>query len=367
MRTRVQPLFSRKITVLSVWAMISVLVIHSKALSSSSADWNIFIQWFFTRALAKWSVPFFFAVSGFWFARSMGEVDCYSFVFGGGAKKLLVKKAKTLLAPYLLWAVIGTALGLPLICFNNYVQHRCLWERTVFESGTVWGFINSLFGITVHAPMGNAPLWYVRALLLFFVLAPLWVLLLKKVRCLLWVVGAMAVVVPGVSIGFLPAHYVLGWGWAIVGCLLSEMRFDERQLPRWLLFLCAPVFIALCVSEAACQVGWVGVGELRSWLYMLIPVFGVPTFWIAYDWLCGGDRELPAWTKWTFWIYCIHQVFTSYFMSSVLFVLGKSDVVSLIVMLVTPVVGVALSAVSAIGMERTSVKAFQLLTGGRAR
>lgn len=84
---------SRKIKVLSFWAMISVLFIHSNTLGAfpEAASWNVFLQRFLTRALSSWAVPFFFIVSGFWFAN--GKYDgWYSF---------LQKKVKTLLFPYI--------------------------------------------------------------------------------------------------------------------------------------------------------------------------------------------------------------------------------------------------------------------------
>lgn len=69
---KVNEQFSKKIAVLSFLAMISVVYIHHKAVGNAPhvAAWNAVAQRFCTRALTDWAVPFFFVVSGFWFARS---------------------------------------------------------------------------------------------------------------------------------------------------------------------------------------------------------------------------------------------------------------------------------------------------------
>lgn len=63
--------FSQKATWLSVMAMASVVILHSTACLTveKPAAWNVFVQYLVTRSFTYWAVPFFFAMSGFWFAR----------------------------------------------------------------------------------------------------------------------------------------------------------------------------------------------------------------------------------------------------------------------------------------------------------
>ena len=66
-----QEKISRKITVLSFLAMVSVVYIHHNAIGTfEPAQWNAIIQGLLTRGISDWAVPFFFVVSGFWFASS---------------------------------------------------------------------------------------------------------------------------------------------------------------------------------------------------------------------------------------------------------------------------------------------------------
>ena len=58
---------SHKIKVLSFWAMVTVLLVHSNTLGtfSEAASWNVFLQRLLTRRLSSWAVPFFFIVDAY--------------------------------------------------------------------------------------------------------------------------------------------------------------------------------------------------------------------------------------------------------------------------------------------------------------
>jgi surface polysaccharide O-acyltransferase-like enzyme len=160
-----QEMISRKITVLSFIAMISVVMIHSHAIGAieNPASWCVFIQSFFMRTATNWAVPFFFIVSGYFFAsRNINNFK------KSGYFRLMRKKYSSLFIPYILWALIGTVISVSLIVLNNYLSSRGLFERTFLAPEGCWSKIDLLFGVTYNGPKGNLALWYVRALLLIF-------------------------------------------------------------------------------------------------------------------------------------------------------------------------------------------------------
>lgn len=130
--------FSRKIKCISFLAMYAVMVSHS--FCSSEVE-SFVIPW-----LTSWHVPWFLIVSGFFFSLSVMRNDI---------RGLLTKKVKSLLLPYLLWCIIGC----------------CFW-KTQFPNGAslegnVWG-LRSIFGVAnTIFPIGNWPLWFTRALMIF--------------------------------------------------------------------------------------------------------------------------------------------------------------------------------------------------------
>ena len=101
-----QEKISRKITVLSFLAMVSVVYIHHNGVGTfERARWNAIIQGFLTRGISDWAVPFFFMVSGFWFARSRYVEDEL-----GGYRKLILKRMKTLLPLILFGPLLAPSL-----------------------------------------------------------------------------------------------------------------------------------------------------------------------------------------------------------------------------------------------------------------
>lgn len=364
MSEKVSAELSRKFVVISCWAMFAVLVVHSKTAGDASASWNVFVQHFLTRAAGKASVPMFFAISGFWFAHSLDGVAIGAF-FKREYLRMLVKKARTLFLPYLLWSVVVMVWCLPLICFNNYITHRDLLERTVFDTSSVWGCINNIFGITIHAPVGNAVLWYVRTLLVFFLSAPLWVLLLQASRALFFVAAAVMVIYPKTWLPSPIAFPFDGFGWILMGMCAYVFGWWRKRGTVAAAALLGVGFLAACVIDSAFAAKWIAPCPIRRWIYQWIAILGIPFCWALYDLVPGSGRELPRWTRLTFWVYCIHISFTSYFMAGCAYVFGKSNLVLLLVMCATPFFGLGMSLLAARIVGRFFPRTFAILTGGR--
>ena len=167
--------FSLKVSRLSFFAMLAVMFIHSSDIIGGGdvVTRETVLLHFVGSSLTSWAVPFFFVVSGFFFWRSRDR-------WGNGLvawKMTLLKKARTLLVPYLFWCAIGAVCVLPLVVCSNHVAGRALFERTFIRSGTLSGSLIDCLGVG-GVPIGNVPLWYVRALLSIFVLSPLFVFLI---------------------------------------------------------------------------------------------------------------------------------------------------------------------------------------------
>ena len=342
----VSPELSRKITVLSFLAMIGVIYIHHNAVEDGAATWNAVAQGFLTRGLTDWAVPFFFVVSGFWFARG-------AYVQGRqGFAQLWAKKARTLLVPYLLWAVIGAAIVLPVIVFNNHVTQRPLLSRSVLGHDSLWGFVDALVGVAGNGPQGNLALWYVRTLLIFFLLAPAWRVLVRCGKGVL--LGLGLVLALGLPEAWIP-HTGLkfgSFGWLLLGMGAADWMAADRRLPRG--------------AAIACGVAWAGLALAKAMgvscgLERLIPLAGILFFWSVADWanLCC-DFMKP-----TFWVYCLHGALAAYFLSGPLFVFGKSDVSTFLIMLLMPWANLAFCLVAAHAARRFAPRVYALLTGGR--
>ncbi len=273
----------------------------------------------------------------------------------GGGQIFALKKMRTLLLPYLLWAVIGAILSVPLIVFNNHITGRAPFSRTFLDATGAWGKINELFGITVAGPHGNLALWYVRTLLVLFLFAPIWKLVVRKCRALLGLVAAGCVLYkPDMQIPYL-AVKVGSVGWFLLGASAADVLASGYRMPR--------------IGVALAGLGWVVFSLMsafgKPFLPQLIPVFGVTFLWFGYDWIADRLGEPKGWMKQTFWIYCLHGAIMGYWLSGGLFVFGKKDIVSVLLMLTGPIYAILVCMTAAIIVKRLLPKLYAFLTGGR--
>ena len=349
---------SRKIKVVSYWAMFSVILIHSHSLPDKSNTVVQFIQMFFTRSLTDWAVPFFFLVSGYFFAAK----------YRGDVIAFWKKKMWTLLMPYFAWALLGTIFCLPMICFNNYITGRWIWSRSVFDSATSIGVIDNLIGITRNGPIGNLALWYVRALIVFFVFAPLWHAINCTSRWILPLCGfSLAIILPETWIPYI-AIKTGSFGWFFLGIGACNYLLEEKRVPCWLEIVAAALYPLFAASISLNAANVVRLNYLAPWIKAAIPFFGVVFWWGLFDRFADSQnswKKLPNRYGQTFWVYCIHATFTSYYMATCFFLFGKSNVISLVVLATTPVVGLYASLCSANLVKHYARGTYLFLTGGR--
>jgi len=148
-------------------------------------------------------------------------------------------------------------------------------------------------------------LWYVRALLIFFLLAPLCYLIGK--HAILVVTAIMFTrFFPTVSLG--PYHFdyvATAIPWFFIGAGLSSGDWLSVRLQRkYSISLALISFIALIVLDVCAD--WkvpyfISAHEVRI---ILMIVF----FWFGFDWLADrfGLRQPFAVCSYTFFIYCLH-------------------------------------------------------------
>ena len=176
--TSISPELSRKLTAVSFFSACSVVLLH--ALEPSMADtgspvtaWTTTL---FSRIMTSFAVSLFFVISGYLFAvkTNLGrQENWYS--------SLLKKRNRTLFLPYLAWCTIYAVINIPFTMLGNHLAGRNLTINTCLTE-PILSFWNvcRIYGLHLPTSPSGGNLWYIRNLLLLFVLTPLIMPVMKR-------------------------------------------------------------------------------------------------------------------------------------------------------------------------------------------
>lgn len=348
---------SRKISVLSFIAMVTVVCIHSDPLplmeDLDSFCTNLSV---ISSMLKEWAVPYFYVVSGFFFARCYMQRTYWQFMKG---------KVRSLIIPYLLWGgVYGTIMMLPLeMAVNKFHGDSLLFNTRIV--GGVLHTLDRIFGIFYSSPYDGA-LWYVRMLILFFALAPIWIFVLKRCDWLLFVLGVVGVCV------FMRGgdqHDILfsigNWNfditfssiaWLLLGMFVASRHLEERHCNFAILLGIIGFVINLSLSPHGCQL------VQRLWALALLWFV-----WNIYDVLPTVlPEKLPHFFTLSFFCYCIHHPLTGYYGASLRFLFGRTGSASYLMQIVLiPFFTVLTGVLVGMFLKNKLPRLYNVLNGGR--
>ena len=362
---------SRKISVLSTIATVAVVIIHSNSLERFRDNRIAFVVGNAIAFLQHWAVPFFFMVSGFffdrfWEGRSL-RLSYFSF---------LKRKAFSIGLPYVFWgSVFGFFLMMPLKMIVNHQHGLVAWNSTIFDESSWWNVVNQTLGLGAVSNFVGA-MWYLRALLLIFLAAPLWVCVRRISRLFMLVMGFALILSfstitsgGGESIGevWLGVHLnVASLGWFSLGTTISAFRLEEVKIPRGVI-----AFSALSWASAS---GCVIVNRLvqAEWSMMLCvwfriaPLFLIVGWWGAVDYLPScAIIKYSKWIGMRFWIYCMHHPVSSWVGGCVYTVVGHELSGRVWLQCLQAPITLLVCYGSAIWVEKRAPRFFALLCGGR--
>ncbi len=293
------------------------------------AGWNAYIQGGIM-SLTEIAVPFFFLISGFFFLKvSYNTKQAYV--------KMLKKKSFTLLFPFLIWNIVG---GMVL-----------------------WGYDRSLLGNTYFDVLKKiflseyyGPLWYVRDIILFMMLVPLYEWALRKNMILLFFVALITFVT------WIPVDCSLmsseGIFFFLLGGILWQYQYViELKTNKCFLFVLFIIWVAISFNVPLFQ---------YSYLHKINTLIGLWVAWQLFDYLCKSSKAfIYSIAEYTFLIYTLHF----YILKTMKVILGKvffkNDMVSLLAFLLLPLVTATI--IISIGklMQRYAPKIYSVATGNR--
>lgn len=288
---------SCKLTIISFVSALAVILIHCYNSSLEPGTWSRRIEDFFSQALCRSAVPFFFACSGYLLYATLSEVNLKNLL------QKLKKRFKTLFLPWFLWICIYIVFFWVLYRFLsvwNKQTYLCDWQKS--STPVLFILKEYLWGdCIIH-------LWFLKRLMLFQVCSPVLIYLLKKLHVYFLIfVSLLVFSIENSALDPRTSYFnddLLGF---VLGLSCAVCRIDMRRAFAW----------------------YVGCIALALWLVLCIlplPVFqlvylrnlaGVIALWTFYDtiypYIKRFEKQLLSCARFSFVIYCFHMISLSVF------------------------------------------------------
>lgn len=350
------------------------LVIRGVAHGLGNPEWFFFIVNFISEVLARIGVPLFFIISGFLFfyQKDFENSDVY--------KQKLKTRARTLLIPFLLWNVI--AIIWVLKCFlpdiSSFYRPAKIQLSFVRIINTFL-FYNDNRGIIVGPPSTqlptglhpiDAPLWYVRDLLVMVVLSPVIYWLIKKTKQ--WFVIVMGLVWFFSSIILPKGNYVYIYTGMLVTALFFfswgtfYSIFKENIVLSFRKFRYAPVvYIPIAIADTLTK----GL-EFNGYIHKAGILIGVVAAVVLVSHLLESNRVKvnSDLANSSFFIFALHMIFISdvgKFAFTMLHIPENNPYAMLALYFAVPILTVLVCLSLYMLLKRYAPKVCSLLTGGR--
>lgn len=320
---------------LSLIATIMVVYRHSLNYLAFFDSWNGtgvngFIQ-DGCMVLTQVAVPYFFLVSGFFFFKT----DYYD---NGEYKRMLIKKSKTLLVPFLIWNIVGL----------SFLIVTCQYTQT--SSISISDFFLGLIGSRYYGP-----LWYVRDLMTLMLIVPLYQWIYRWNKCVIYVVTSIALYYywKPIDCGWISSEGIFFF--FLAGILQKHAHLLDKKKSPIIIWPMLAAWMVLCFTTPFFQ-----------YLHKLCTILGIITLWIVADHApFFRDKRIMELTQYSFLIYVLHF----YPIKIMKVTLGRlffgNEWISLAAYLTLPIVTCIIVVIIGQAMRMYMPKLYNLSTGNR--
>lgn len=216
--------------------------------------------------------------------------------------------------------------------------------------GIIAQIFNDLFGFLRYGPLDFGHLWYLRSLMIFTAVSPLVYIIVKRrfgalVGVALWAVPCFMF---PIKVRYLHISLAM-FGWFVLGMASHRLEFERLTIPKSVTYCILALFLALAFAKCT----------------LALPLAGILTIWFMYDYFPDPFRIVRKVIGEQFWTYCFHVVPCCWYVSTILFVFGKSNTITFITFLTCPFVALAINFCAYRLAMRYSPRMYSIITGGR--
>lgn len=331
---------SNKLSVLYTVLIVMVVYIHSSYIEANQYDIARFLQNLTGGGICRIANCLFFCISGYLFARNIHSVN--------DIWPKLLKRARTLLLPYILWNIIFVLWYVVIDSLPGISAFSNTHIIEVYANQSVGETLYSLF----IAPAAFQ-LWFLRDLMVMLLFTPLlWWIVRKQ-----WIVA----LVLALASTFVYAWLIYFW----LGIIIAVKQWDieNYRRPKMAVFISTLIYVGYAI-----YITWykspIGVVEV------FVNIVGLYLVWSLYDAAARGrylaDKGLWKYLcGYSFFIYCFHEPAFNVIKKLALAVCGTSEPVLILFYYVNPWLMVLAAVAVAKILQRMTPNIYKILTGGR--
>ena len=335
-----------KITYISFVLSILVVSIHTYNLSTygftGATGSERALIWFESRlnSFESVCVPFFFFLSGYLLFRR--------FEF---SKEGIFKKYKSrffsLFVPYVIWNTFYFVIYAVLThvrIFKTFMNHETVELSLRNFLFTVW---NSTF----------SPLWFVQSLMIMILPFPLYYILFRiNMHKYTWILGPISFIVVFVmSTGWIPYKIPYIQPTFILGTFLAinvKDIFEKENIIASIAALAA--FLTAVI--------WLCLNKPHGVIWQIVIIMSV---WYLFDIIRSVEKEPRSWMKYSFFIYCAHDLILEAMEKIWLIIAGKRVWAAAVDYIFAPAVTVCILVFVANLLKKIMPGTWKIINGNR--
>lgn len=315
---------------------------------------NLFIQKFFSEGITRIAVPMFFCISGYLFFLNFSgtRIDfCIKYI----------KRAKSLLLPYLFWSIWGLSFY---FCLQLFPQSKAFFTKELIVNYSFQKILDTIFINPIPYQ-----LWFMRDLIVLVIFSPFIYWITKHFRIIpvlllfiIWLVffKFSFVIFSDESVLF----FCLGAYFAVYKSeYLSKPLSQKCYLIFTIIWILIVLFKTVLISQNSDQ-------TVLLWLLHKISIIiGLLATWSLYD-IYNDKKDNPNkailnLSYLSFFIYAFHEPTLTIIKKGLFFIAGASEITSVAIYFLAPIVTIIISVLLGGLIKKRIPRFYELITGGR--
>lgn len=323
---------SKILTLMRCICVITVVLMHSNVSHLVSYDNSKICDGFIRLVASYTTINILFILSGYFFFSKDKTLNLSSY------KKKLYKRVKTLVIPYCLWCIFG-------FIFNTIIGQQYSVDIVETIQQIFWGD-----PIVEGHPAGRA-MWYIRNLIVFAILSPIYyivVRLFKHLSLVIVAITSFAFVGPTYDFPFFNPYLLFG-----VYCAMYNFSFDKicSLIPmKYISLLVAVVSILNTITD----------------IFYKPDIFTTLIFFIFLYIILGKITLHKMFVVSCTFLYMSHMYLTSVLRNVFVKVFPDNIIFNLLAIVMTWVLSIVLCVTVYYILKKYANNFLQILTGGRA-